>query len=65
MTQEFERKVKYVQVMQNGTQVTHMIFEDMGRWAPAKLSKKKKLEGKPHYTTKNVNGKIITEITYE
>ena len=65
MTQKFERKVKYVQAMQNGTPVTHMVFEDMGRWHSVKLSKKKKLESTPHYTTKNINGKVITEITYE
>lgn len=65
MAQDFERKMKYVQVQQNGQLVTHKVFEDMGRWAPVKKSKKKKLAGKPHYTTKNVNGKVITEITYE
>ena len=63
MAQDFERKVKYVQVQQNGQLVTHKVFEDMGKWQ--KISKKKKLAGKPHYTTKNVNGKVITEITYE
>lgn len=65
MTQEFERKVKYVQVVQNGQLVTHKVFDDMGRWAPVKKRKKKKLDAKPHYTTKNVNGKVITEITYD
>ena len=57
MAQTFERDVHYVQTIdENGRVVTHMVFGDMGRF-----TKKKSVKT----TTRNYNGKVITEITNE
>jgi len=57
MAEVFKREVHYVQVIdENGKVVTHMVFGDVG-----KFLKKRKV----NMTTRNYNGKVITEITNE
>lgn len=57
MAQVFERDVKYIETVdENGRVVTHMVFGDMGRF-----SKKKSIRT----TTRNINGKVVTEIIQE
>ena len=57
VAQVFERDVTYVEAVdENGRVVTHMFFGDMGRF-----SKKKSVKT----TTRNINGKVVTEIIQE
>lgn len=57
MAQTYERDVQYIQTIdENGRVSTHLVFGDMGRF-----SKKKSVKT----TTRNYNGKVITEIINE